>query len=79
MPRKGHSEEQIIAAARWAQEAYQIGARRSARLLRVPWTTLIYKSRKKPQEPLRRRLREIAATYVRYGYRRLTVLLKREG
>jgi transposase InsO family protein len=47
--------------------------------LRVPWTTLIYKSRKKPQEPLRRRLREIAATYVRYGYRRLTVLLKREG
>ena len=45
----------------------------------MPWTTLIYKSQKKPQEPLRRRLREIAATYVRYGYRRLTVLLKREG
>ena len=31
------------------------------------------------QEPLRRRLREMAATHVRYGYRRLTVLLKREG
>jgi hypothetical protein len=31
-------------------------------LLRVPWTTLIYKSQKKPQEPLRRRLREIAAS-----------------
>ena len=45
----------------------------------MPWTTLIYKSRKKPQEPLRRRLREIAATHVRYGYRRLTVLLQREG
>ena len=28
---------------------------------------------------MRRRLREMAATYVRYGYRRLTVLLKREG
>ena len=40
--------------ARWAQEAYQIGARRSARLLQVPSTTLIYKSRKNPQEPLRR-------------------------
>ena len=65
--------------ARWAQEAYRIGARRSARLLKVPWSTLIYKSRKKQQEPLRRRLREIAATHVRYGYRRLTVLLKREG
>jgi transposase InsO family protein len=30
-------------------------------------------------EVLRRRLCEIAATYVRYGYRRLTVLLRREG
>jgi putative transposase len=48
-------------------------------LASVPWTTLLYRSRKKPQEPLRRRLREIAATYVRYGYRRLTVLLRREG
>jgi putative transposase len=47
--------------------------------VKVPWTTLLYKSRKKSQEPLRRRLREIAATHVRYGYRRLTVLLKREG
>ena len=45
----------------------------------MPWTTLLYRSQKNPQEPLRRRLREIAATYVRYGYRRLTVLLKREG
>ena len=53
--------------ARWAQEAYQIGARHSARLVKVPWTTLLYKSRKKPEEPLRRRLRELAATHVRYG------------
>jgi putative transposase len=45
----------------------------------MPWSTLLYKSRKKTQEPLRRRLREIAGTYVRYGYRRLTVLLRREG
>jgi len=40
---------------------------------------MTYKSCKKPQEPLRRRLREVAATHVRWGYRRLTVLLKREG
>ena len=65
--------------ARWAQEAYRIGERRSARLVRVPWSTLKYKSRKQPQEALRRRLRELASTHVRYGYRRLTVLLKREG
>jgi putative transposase len=48
-------------------------------LLQVPWATLLYKSRKKSQEPLIRRLREMAATHVRYGYRRLTVLLRREG
>lgn len=38
-----------------------------------------YKSRKGKQEPLRRRLRELASTHVRYGYRRLTALLQREG
>jgi len=38
-----------------------------------------YRSRRDPQLALRRRLQEVAATYVRYGYRRLTVLLRREG
>lgn len=45
----------------------------------MAWATLRYKSRKKTEEPLRRRLRELAATHGRYGYRRLTVLLRREG
>jgi putative transposase len=47
--------------------------------LKLSRSTLLYNSRKEKQEPLRRRLREIAATHVRYGYRRLTVLLRREG
>jgi putative transposase len=38
-----------------------------------------YESRRDPQEGLGRKLKDLAATYVRYGYRRLTVLLKREG
>ena len=38
-----------------------------------------YRSRKPLQEALRARLRTLAATHVRYGYRRLTVLLRREG
>jgi putative transposase len=63
----------------WAQEVYGIGARRSARLLNLSWSTLQYKSTKDRQEALRRRLREIAAIHVRYGYRRLTVLLRRQG
>lgn len=65
--------------ARWAKEAYQISERRSARLVGVAWSTLRYRKRKGLQEPLRSRLRELAATHVRYGYRRLTVLLRREG
>jgi putative transposase len=32
-----------------------------------------------PQEALRQRLRDLAAVRVRFGYRRLTVLLRREG
>jgi hypothetical protein len=41
--------------------------------------TLRYEHRRDPQEALRVRLRELAGSRVRYGYRRLTVLLKREG
>jgi len=42
-------------------------------------STMRYRSRRPLQEALRLRLRELAATHVRYGYRRLTVLLRREG
>ena len=38
-----------------------------------------YTSNRPLQAALRCRLRELAATHVRYGYRRLTVLLRREG
>ena len=38
-----------------------------------------YQSQKDPQVALRLRLRELAGSRVRYGYRRLTVLLRREG
>lgn len=48
--------------------------------MRLGDSTFRYRSRKKAfDEVLRRRLRELAGTYVRYGYRRLTVLLRREG
>jgi len=45
----------------------------------VSISTLRYRSQKFFGEVLRRRLREVAGTHVRYGYRRLTVLLRREG
>ena len=65
--------------ARWAQEAYGISERHAARLVRLAIGTLRYRSRKVFDEVLRHRLRELAGTHVRYGYRRLTVLLRREG
>ncbi len=48
--------------------------------MKVGWSTWLYRRKvRQLEEVLRRRLCEIAATYVRYGYRRLTVLLRREG
>ena len=38
-----------------------------------------YQSRRDPQTELRVRLRDLASTRIRFGYRRLTVLLRREG
>ena len=38
-----------------------------------------YRSRRDPQHALRTRMRELAASRVRFGYRRLTVMLRREG
>lgn len=38
-----------------------------------------YRSRRPPQEALRQRLRELAIERVRWGYRRLHILLQREG
>jgi putative transposase len=53
--------------------------RHAARLIPVNRATLRYEHHRDRQEALRVRLRELAGSRVRYGYRRLTVLLKREG
>jgi putative transposase len=50
-----------------------------AGLIPVSRATLQYVHHRDPQDALRVRLRELANSRVRYGYRRLTVLLKREG
>jgi putative transposase len=65
--------------AQWAQAAYGLSQRRAARLIPVRIQTLRYRLTRDPQDALRQRLRELAAVRVRFGYRRLTVLLKREG
>jgi putative transposase len=56
-----------------------LSQRRVAELIPVDRMTLRYEHHRDRQEALRVRLRELAGSRVRYGYRRLTVLLKREG
>lgn len=65
--------------AEWAQQVHRLSQRRVAGLIPVERGTLRYQHHRDPQEALRVRLRELAGSRVRYGYRRLTVLLKREG
>jgi putative transposase len=48
--------------------------------MNIGWSTWVYKKKvRRFDAVLRRRLCEMAANHVRYGYRRLTVLLRREG
>jgi hypothetical protein len=53
--------------------------RRACRLVRQHRGILFYRSRMDPRTGLRARMREIAQTRVRYRYRRIHVLLRREG
>ncbi len=58
---------------------YQVSERRACRVAAVKRSTIRYRSQAKDQSPLRLRIRELAAVRVRYGYRRLHSLLRREG
>lgn len=53
--------------------------RRACRLIRYRRAALSYKSRKPEQVYLIKRIKEIASEKPRYGYRRIHILLKREG
>ena len=53
--------------------------RRVCAVLGAVRSTYPYQSRRPPQAVLKKRIVEIAQTRVRYGYRRIHVLLKREG
>jgi len=59
--------------------AYKTSMRRACELAQAHRSTMYYRSCKKDRGELRVRLRDLAAVRVRYGYRRLHVLLRREG
>lgn len=58
---------------------HRISQRRACKLVGQHRSVQHYRSRKDPQLALRARMREIAQVRIRYGYRRVHVLLRREG
>ncbi len=58
---------------------FALSERRACRVLGLSRSVQRYRSVARDQTALRLRLRDLAAVRVRYGYRRLHVLLRREG
>jgi putative transposase len=58
---------------------WDVSIRRTYRLFEVDTSTYHHKSRRPGQAHLEKRIREICRTRVRYGYRRIHDLLRREG
>jgi len=67
------------AVTAWAEAAYQISERRACGAMGVCRSSYRYQIRRPTQEPLRQRLRELAAARVHAGYQQLHVYLRREG
>ncbi len=59
--------------------AFGVSIRKACRAIPACRATYHYRSSPTRAGALRKRIREIAETHVRYGYRRITVLLRREG
>jgi putative transposase len=67
------------AAAAYLQDTMGLSERRACSIVSVDRTTIRYRSRRPPDTKLRGRLRELANERHRFGYRRLFILLRREG
>ena len=60
-------------------ERYRVGIRQACAALRLPRSVYYHRSTARDSTRLKARIGEIAATRVHYGYRRVHVLLRREG
>ncbi len=58
---------------------WKVSIRRTCAVLRAERSSYHYKGRRRGQAVLAKRIREICETRVRYGYRRVHVMLRREG
>ena len=59
--------------------SYEVSERRASNLMRCPRSSYRYRSTADDQVEIRIRLRDLTATRVKFGYRRLHLLLQREG
>ena len=60
--------------------AYTVSTSRTCEVVQLRPSSYYYKAVPDPEElALRHRMRELAAVRVRFGYRRLTIMLRREG
>jgi putative transposase len=60
-------------------QAYEVSQRRACQVISADRTSMRYRSVRPDDAGLRARLRELAAVRRRFGYRRLLILLRREG
>ncbi|WP_414691740.1 IS3 family transposase [Noviherbaspirillum sp.] len=69
----------LLEAAAHVMQVYGLGVTRACGLIRISRSLYRYEPRRADDQALRERLCELAAYKRRYGYRRLHVLVKREG
>jgi len=60
-------------------QSYGVSQRRACKVIGADRTSVRYRSRRPDDGAIRARLRELAAVRRRFGYRRLHILLRREG
>jgi putative transposase len=61
------------------RDLFEVGQRRACRVIGVDRTSVRYRNLRPDDGAIRARLRELAAVRRRFGYRRLHILLRREG
>jgi len=61
------------------QSEFSVSERRACRVIGADRTSMRYRTRRAPDTALRQRLRDLAHERRRFGYRRLFILLRREG
>jgi putative transposase len=66
-------------ATSWARERFDVSVRRACEVLQMAESSYRYKARRQELEGLRERMVAIAGERPRFGYRRLHLLLAREG